>query len=85
MIWGAGSKGVSFLNTVDPNGTIEFAVDINERKRGQHIAGTGQRIVGPDELVNIRPAKVVVMNPNYRDEIGARLRDLGLDAEVVVA
>jgi hypothetical protein len=85
VIWGAGSKGVSFLNTVDPDGTIESAVDINERKRGQHIAGTGQRIVGPDELVNIRPAKVIVMNPNYRGEIEARLRELGLDAEVVVA
>jgi hypothetical protein len=27
---------------------------------------------------------VIVMNPNYRDEIAATLTDLGVDAELVV-
>ena len=85
VIWGAGSKGVSFLNTVDPDGTIRYAVDINTRKQGRHVAGSGQEIVGPDDLVAISPAKVVVMNPNYRVEIETGLRARGLTAEVVVA
>jgi hypothetical protein len=84
VIWGAGSKGVSFLNEVDTDGVVELAVDINPRKHGMHISGAGQEIVGPDALVAYRPEVVIVMNPNYRDEIAATLTDLGVDAELVV-
>ena len=83
VVWGAGSKGVSFLNTVDESGVIDYTVDVNPRKRGMYVSGTGQRIVSPDELRDAEPDVVIVMNPNYRDEIASTLADLSVGSDVV--
>jgi hypothetical protein len=85
VIWGAGSKGVSFLNTVDTENTIEHAVDLNPLKHGMFVAGSAQRIVGPEALVPSPPEVVIVMNPNYSGEISAMLDDLGIAADVLSA
>ncbi len=81
VIWGAGSKGVTFLNIVDPHGTIDFAVDINPRKTNRFTAGTGQQIKAPAFLTEWKPDHLLIMNPLYRDEIESMLRDLGVSAE----
>jgi hypothetical protein len=81
-IWGAGSKGVTFVNTVDRAGAVRVAVDVNPQKQGKFVAGTGQPIVAPEHLVDDPPDVVLVMNPNYRSEIEARLRNLDLTPEV---
>jgi len=81
VIWGAGSKGVSFLTNLATH-DIEYAVDINPTKHGFYMAGTGQEIVGPEFLAGYKPDLVVAMNPIYTDEIGADLRKMGLDAEL---
>jgi hypothetical protein len=83
-IWGAGSKGVTFLNTLGDGARVEFVVDINPRKRGGHVPGTGQPVVAPEQLRGSGVDRVLVMNPLYRDEIGATLRELGVDAETAV-
>lgn len=88
VIWGAGSKGVSFLTNLanaapGAGSLVEAAVDINPHKWGMFMAGTGHQIIGPAEVAALRPELVVVMNPVYRDEIGASLRELGLDARAV--
>jgi hypothetical protein len=85
VVWGAGSKGTTFLNTVDGARSIEHVVDINPRKHGKFVAGTGQEIVPPERLTGLRPAVVIVMNPIYRDEIGATVAGLGLEAELLEA
>lgn len=85
VIWGAGAKTVSFLNLVSAGDTIAWVVDINPSKQGSFIAGTGQPIVAPDQLVKIAPDVVVVMNPVYREEIEVQLERMGLRPEVVVA
>lgn len=82
-VWGAGAKGVMFLNLVDPEGRIGHVVDINPHKRGRHAPGTGQRIVGPADLAEDPPEHVIVMNPLFSEEIGARLRQQGVQAEVL--
>ena len=69
VLWGAGTKGVMFLNTVDEAAKIEFAVDLNPRKHGRYVSGSGQEIVGPDRLSDVRPDVVLVMNPMYKREI----------------
>ncbi|MEM6674132.1 MAG: class I SAM-dependent methyltransferase [Planctomycetota bacterium] len=84
-LWGTGARGVNFLNIADVDGTIEQVVDINERKHGLHAAGTGQKIGPPQSLLDDPPDVVVVMNPNYRDEIQSSLREMGLDPEVRLA
>jgi hypothetical protein len=81
VIWGASSKGVSFLVAAGVH--VEAAVDINPHKHGTYMAGTGHRVVSPQEVVDIAPELVVVMNPIYLDEIESDLIRLGVNAEVV--
>lgn len=40
VVWGTGSKGVTFLN-VFKNSQVEYAIDINPHKQGMYVAGTG--------------------------------------------
>ncbi len=84
VVWGAGSKGVMFLNSVEAGHQISHVVDINPRKQGCYIPRTGQPIVGPEELRRVRPDTVVVMNPIYENEIRAMLGEIGTEAEVEV-
>jgi SAM-dependent methyltransferase len=81
VIWGASSKGVSFLVAAGEH--VEAAVDINPHKHGTFMAGTGHRVVSPRDVVDIAPELVVVMNPIYLDEIESDLNRLGVNAEVV--
>jgi 2-polyprenyl-3-methyl-5-hydroxy-6-metoxy-1,4-benzoquinol methylase len=81
-VWGAGARGVTFLNMVDPGMTIGCVVDINPRKEGTFAAGTGQRIVGPSFLPTYRPDVVILMNAIYRHEIEGRLGELGVRASL---
>ena len=81
VIWGAGAKGVSFLNLLKDSSHIEYAVDVNPNKHGKYIAGAGQLIVPPDFLKKYRPDIIILMNSIYRNEIQASVEDLGLDPE----
>ena len=68
-IWGAGAKGATFANLIDPDcRRIDCVVDINPSKQGKFLPGTGHPIV---DVRSLRPRGVtaaVLMNPNYRDE-----------------
>ena len=79
-IWGAGSKGVSFLTTLDLGEEIAYAVDINPFKQRKFLAGTGHAVVGPAHLVEEPADLVVAMNSIYLPEIRAQLDGLGLQA-----
>jgi hypothetical protein len=86
VLWGAGAKAVTFLNIVDPAGSsISHVVDINPRKVGRFIAGSGHEIVDPSAVSELRPDVVVLTNPIYREEIGSILDEFGLDPELLVA
>jgi SAM-dependent methyltransferase len=82
VVWGAGAKGVTFLNLLKVRGAIEYIVDMNFRKHWKYVAGTGQQIVPPEFLQAYRPDVVIVMNPIYEEEIRQLLADLGLNCEV---
>ncbi len=83
-LWGAGSKGTTFLNVVPGADEVGCVVDLNPRKHGRHVPGTGQKVVGPVELRSYAPDVVLVMNPLYVDEIQAQCRELGVTGDVVV-
>jgi SAM-dependent methyltransferase len=69
-IWGAGAKGVTFINLVDPQQRlIDCVVDLNPRKAGGYLPGTGHPIVGPAMLGPRGVSMALVLNPNYRAEI----------------
>jgi hypothetical protein len=82
-LWGSGSKAVSFMKSLGLGSRIEHIVDINPYRQGRYLACTGQRVMAPAELTAVEPRAVVVMNANYRDEVGAQLRTLGVDTEVL--
>ena len=82
VVWGAGSKGVSFLTALDIHDEIEYAVDINPHKHGTYMAGTGQEIVAPEFLKEYRPDVVIVMNSIYCSEIQQALDRMGCTAEL---
>jgi hypothetical protein len=81
VIWGSGSKGITFLNMLETADGIEYAVDINPRKQGMYITGSGQRIVPPAFLAEYQPDAVIVMNPLYIDEIKANVEEMGVEAD----
>lgn len=81
-IWGGGSKAVSFLTTLDIRDEIKCVVDINPRKHGTYLAGSGHQTVAPAVLQEYRPDFVIVMNPVYRQEIERELRRMGVTAQL---
>ena len=82
VIWGAGAKGVSFLNMLKLKNEIQYAVDINPRKKGHFIPGTGQKIILPKDLIRYKPDNLIIMNPIYKAEIQKQLADLGLNPNI---
>jgi len=81
-VWGAGAKGVTFLNLLHlgPR-AVPYVVDINPRKQGKYVPGTGQQIVSPAEAAARGVDAVFVMNPNYHAEIRRMAADAGMTAE----
>jgi hypothetical protein len=84
VVWGGGARGVTFLNLVDTGRTVRYVVDVNPRKAGTFVAGTGQQVVLPSALPSYRPDIVVLMNPIYRQEVTAALHDLGLSPDLAI-
>lgn len=81
-VWGAGAKGATFLNQVEGGDRVGHVVDVNPRKHGKHVPGTGQPISPAEALVDRPPERVVVLNPIYREEIEQTLHELGVSAAV---
>lgn len=82
-VWGAGAKGVTFLNLVDPDGVlVDCVVDVNPRKQGRFLPGTGHPIVGPESLPARGTREIVLMNPNYEHEVRSLLAGIKLQANL---
>ncbi|MDD2535997.1 MAG: class I SAM-dependent methyltransferase [Macromonas bipunctata] len=83
-IWGAGAKGSTFANLIDSNQSlIDCVVDLNPKKQGHYIAGTGHLIVSPFDISKRRICSAILMNPNYREENMRLLSDLGITLNLV--
>jgi len=69
-IWGAGAKGVTFCNLFDPTfKMIDCVIDLNPNKQGKYIPGTGHPIVDYSEMQSRNITSIILMNPNYNDEV----------------
>jgi hypothetical protein len=82
VLWGAGSKGMTYLNLVSDIAEVAAVVDVNPRKSGWGVPGTPFVVQPPTELTAIRPATVLAANPIYVGEIASSLDDLGVTATV---
>jgi len=77
-IWGSSSKGVIFAHHLHNAGVdFELGIDINPAKQKRFMAGSGLKIVSPEEASASLPdgALVFVMNSNYFDEIAEQSRN----------
>jgi SAM-dependent methyltransferase len=81
-VWGAGSKGVTFLSAIQTEGAVQEVIDLNPRKRGRYVPGTGHRIGGPERLLDRDADHVLVTNPLYLGEVRKHLAALGSRAEL---
>jgi Methyltransferase domain/C-methyltransferase C-terminal domain len=85
VLWGAGSRGVQFLTFADPQRRLAAVVDVNPRKWGRYLPVTAHRVDAPDSLRELKTRSVIITNPSYRTEIGAQLRAMGIEAELLIA
>jgi len=76
-LWGAGAKGVTFLNVLDGD-AVCLVIDVNPRKQGHFVAGTGHLVAAPAALVETPVDEVIVMNGSYLDEIADEMAGLGV-------
>lgn len=83
-VWGAGSKGVTFLCLVDPSHGVRSVVDVNPRKWGRYLPGCAREIVSPNQLAGQDVGVVLVMNPAYEREIQDAVAGVGSEARVMV-
>ena len=84
VLWGGGSKAVTFLNRFAEQAAVEYVVDLNPRKHGMFIAGAGQEIVSPERLSTYAPDVVIIVNPLYEAEIRGDVAAMGLAPEFAV-
>ena len=84
IVWGGGSKGVTFLNIIETQNHIDYVIDINPRKQNHYIAGTGQQIMPPEFLLDYNPQIIIAMNPIYLGEIKQIIEKLGLDGLEII-
>jgi hypothetical protein len=83
IMWGAGARGVTLLNIIKDR-RIEYAVDINPRKQGMYIPGTGQSIVDANFLIEYKPDYIIVANPAYENEIRQIISNLEIKTEFIL-
>jgi hypothetical protein len=81
-VWGAGAKGATFLNLVDPGcDRVDCVIDINPRKNGNYIPGTGHEIIGIKQIQAKKIKTIITMNPIYANENKAIIQDLRMNVE----
>lgn len=85
-VWGAGAKGVTFVNLLDGGVThVDCLVDVNPAKEGRYAPGTGHPIVGPARLGPRGIRNAILMNPNYFEETNRMVSTLGLSLRLHAA
>jgi 2-polyprenyl-3-methyl-5-hydroxy-6-metoxy-1,4-benzoquinol methylase len=83
-LWGAGAKGATCANLVDPDcALIDCVVDLNPNKQGRYIPGTGHPIVAPADLPRRGVKSAILMNPNYREENLRLLAEAGIELDLI--
>lgn len=83
-LWGAGAKGVTFANLVDPDRRwINCVIDLNPQKQGGYIPGTGHPIIGYRELDARKVTTAILMNTNYLEENHALLKESGHNVRLI--
>ena len=73
-VWGGASKGLIYSLLRERAGKpVAGVIDINPAKQHKYLAASGLQVLAPDETLSGLPktARILIMNPNYSDEIKA--------------
>ena len=85
VIWGAGSKGITFANALgEAAAPLAALVDLNPRKHGLYAPGVALPVVSPEDLKDLRPDLILISNALYEAEITEQVRAMGLNPEFAV-
>jgi 2-polyprenyl-3-methyl-5-hydroxy-6-metoxy-1,4-benzoquinol methylase len=83
-LWGAGAKGVTLANLVDPDReSISAVIDLNPNKHNGYLPGTGHPIINYLDIDQYEIKSAVLMNPNYYQENIALLKIANLDLQLI--
>ncbi|MEZ5591604.1 MAG: class I SAM-dependent methyltransferase [Gammaproteobacteria bacterium] len=84
VVWGGGSKGVTFLNAMSANDKIiKYIVDVNPHKQNKFVPGTGQKVISPVFLLEYKPDYILIMNAIYHNEIANMLNEINVQANII--
>lgn len=87
-IWGAASKGVTFTlllsETLGTDVGISCAIDLNEAKQGCFMPISGIQITSPKTAQMMNVATIIIMNPNYAEEIETTVADMGWAPKIAI-
>lgn len=84
VLWGAAGKGTGLLNLLDTNyDQLKYVVDSNPARHNTYIPRTGQQVVSPEFLKELKPRYILITNHNYYDEIRSQILKLGLHADII--
>jgi SAM-dependent methyltransferase len=90
FIWGAGAKGVTFVNIFDPQKIyIKGVIDINPCKQGKFIAKTGHPVIAPVDLAQqlnnaCGGGIILLLNENYYSEVKNMLCQMNIDCNLEI-
>ena len=83
-IWGAGAKGVTFVNLIDPNKKlIDYVIDLNPQKQHNFLPGTGHPIINYTDISKNQIKNAILMNPNYQQEILELLKKSQIEMNLI--
>jgi hypothetical protein len=77
MVWGTGPGTVSFLTTLAVGDEVGWVVDLDPRRQGKYLPGTGHLIVGPEGVAALRPDVLIITNWIHTLEIQELLGRVG--------
>ena len=83
-IWGAGAKGVTFVNLIDPNKKlIDYVIDLNPQKQHNFLPGTGHPIINYTDISKNQIKNAILMNLNYQQEILELLKKSQIEMNLI--
>jgi len=83
VVWGAGAKGVTFLNAVSDAGRVHAVIDANPRKWDTFTPVSGVAVIPPDKLRSNPPDVMLLMNAVYESEIRDQLAAMSIAPRVI--
>lgn len=83
-VWGAGAKGVTLANTIDPEARkLSCVIDINPNKIGGYLPGTGHKVISYRDIPGYDISDIIVLNSNYMAEINELIKSENIRVNLV--